>query len=138
VLLGTFVLSNPGIDETILRTVGILSVKTDAPTADEDQVGAFGMILVTDLASGAGVASLPSPIFNGDDDWFVHQMFGYSFLADTSVGTIQDATMLQFDQKARRRLTTGRVAAIVCENIHASQAFNIFWQVRMLSMVSGT
>ncbi len=36
VLLGSFSLSNPGIDETILRTVGSISVSSDQTAASEN------------------------------------------------------------------------------------------------------
>ena len=74
VLLGTFVLSNPGIDETVLRSVGQISVSTDNDGASEQQVGAWGMCIVSDVALAIGITALPSPVSEiSDDFWFVHQ-----------------------------------------------------------------
>ncbi len=81
ILLGSFSLSNPNIDETILRTVGVLSIRSDQIAAPEEQVGAFGMIKVTDLAIAAGAASIPGPVTDiGDDGWFVHVPFAQARL----------------------------------------------------------
>ncbi len=72
VLLGTFTPSVDGIDEVVLRTRGVLAVRSDQTAGSELQIGAFGMIVVTDTAAAAGAASIPSPATDADDDgWFV-------------------------------------------------------------------
>ncbi len=76
ILLGVFVLSNVGIGETVRRTIGNIWVVSDQAAADEVQVGAFGCIVVTDLAAAAGAASIPGPFTDANDDgWFVWQGF---------------------------------------------------------------
>ena len=77
VLLASFTLSNPGIDITLLRCIGGLAVSSDQSVNVEEQVGAFGLILVTDQALAIGITAIPGPFTNGDDDgWFCHQSFG--------------------------------------------------------------
>ena len=72
-LLGTFILSNPPLGETILRTHIRLWVGSDQVAVAEFQQGAFGMMVVTDRAAAAGAASIPGPFTDGGDDgWFVH------------------------------------------------------------------
>ena len=73
VLLGTIALSNPGIDETILRIIGSISIASDATGAIETQIGSVGIIVVSDEAVAAGVASIPGPSTDGSNDgWFAH------------------------------------------------------------------
>ncbi len=140
VLMGGFTLSNPNIDETELRAVGAISVITDDTTTSEQQIGAFGMMLVTDLAVAAGAASIPGPITDREDDgWFVYVPIVQSNIKLSNVGIQTDAGHLyEFDSKAKRRVEEGRQIVIMVENGHATNAFNITMVFRLLSMVSGT
>ena len=72
-LFATLVPTNPGLDITVLRTVGILSISSDQSGAAEQQIGAFGMICVSDSAVAIGVTAMPDPVVDADDDgWFVY------------------------------------------------------------------
>ena len=136
VLLGTFSLSNPNIDETILRTVGVLSVESDQTAATETQIGAFGMISVTDLAAAAGAASIPGPVTDaGDDGWFLYVPFAQTITVATAVGIVR-STQYTFDSKAKRRFEEGQVIAIMAENASSSHGFKIAMVLRLLSMIS--
>ena len=54
----------------------MIMVGSDQVAVVEQQIGALGFIVVSDLAIAAGAASIPSPGFNGSDDgWFVWQAF---------------------------------------------------------------
>ena len=137
VLLASFTISNDGIDETILRSVGVLSVGSDQSGTQEDQIGAFGMIMVTDLAVAAGIASIPGPITDGSDDgWFVHQ----SFVQKTQlVATMSPTVQYVIDSKAKRILEgTGMAIALVGENFHATHGLLMGVQLRLLAQVRGT
>ena len=140
VLLGTFSLSNPNIDETILRTVGTIAVTSDQNAATEDIIGAFGMILVTDLAVTAGVASIPDPVTDtSDDGWFLYVPFAQSLAFSSGVGfDAQFATQYTFDSKAKRRMEEGQQAAIVVANASASFGFQVAMVFRLLSQITGT
>ena len=73
VLISTFVLADALVDLTILRTVGRFSVGSDQSAGLEPQIGAWGLILVTDRAVAAGVASIPGPFTDAPDDgWFLN------------------------------------------------------------------
>ena len=138
VLLGAFSLSNPNIDETILRTVGIISVTSDQTAGSEQQVGAFGLIVVSDLAIAAGAASIPSPITDiQDDGWFAYVPFASQLLVASAVGW-NNSVQYHFDSKAKRRIEEGTQVAIMVENAHATHAFIVGNVFRMLSQVSGT
>jgi len=141
VLLATLTLSNPGIDETVLRNVGIISIQSDQSAATEQQIGAFGMIRVTDIAAAAGVASIPGPITDATDDgWFTYVPFSQAFQFKTGVGFQGGdfAASYQFDSKAKRRVEEGSLLAMVVENAHATNGLQITVVLRTLSMVTGT
>ncbi len=132
--------SNPGIDETILRTVGVVAVASDQAAADEQQIGAFGIVPVTDLAFAAGAASVPGPITDSSDDgWYVYVPFAQLFAFADATGFVSNkATIYQFDSRAKRILAEGTTMALMFENASASFGFNIAVNFRTLSMVRGT
>ena len=140
VLLGSFSLTNPGIDETVLRTVGAFAVQSDQLGATEDQLGAFGMYVVTDRAIAIGLSAIPGPVTNAaTDGWFMWKPILQEFAFGTGVGFIADmATRYDFDSKAKRIVNNGFGIAIMVENIHATHAFEITTSFRLLSMVRGT
>ena len=112
VLLSLVVLSNPGINETIRRTRGVISVRDDAQTS---MIGAFGMVVVNDLAIAAGVASMPGPVTDASDDgWFVWQPFA---VGEGIANTSHD---FEFDSKAMRKIEEGFGVAIIAENAAAT------------------
>ena len=139
VVLGTFVLSNSGIDETILRTVGLMAIKSDQSIADEDQIGAFGMIVVSDTAAALGVTAIPGPISDADNDgWFVYKPWVQAFEFITTTGMYLDTVQYEIDSKAKRIVNDGSTIALVAENAHATDGASLGLQIRMLTMVKGT
>ena len=135
VLLGTFSPSNAGIDETVLRTVGIFGIQTDGVASSELQLGAVGIIVSTAVAAAAGVASLPGPVTQAGDEWFVYMPIVQSWVAN---GVGERMCQYHFDSKAKRIIQAANVFSIVVENSHASEAFDIAFSVRVLSQVRGT
>ena len=140
VLAGSFVLSNPGIDETILRTVGVIGIASDQTAASELQLGAFGFLVVTDLAVAAGAASIPGPVTDiSDDGWFMFVPFVQELRFLSGSGFAPNAVRLyHFDSKAKRKLPDGSSVAVMVENAHATHGFQLFFSLRMLTMVTGT
>ena len=138
VLLGSFALSNPNIDETFLRTVGVLSVQSDQVAASENWSGAFGIVGVTDLAIAAGAASIPGPITDrSDDGWFVYVPFLGTINVGDSTGIQSNIlSLFPFDSKAKRKFDEGQQAALMVENSSASTGFNVQLIFRSLSMIS--
>ena len=98
------------------------------------------MILVTDLAVAAGIASIPDPITDGaDDGWFVYVPIAQSTAFQSSVGVDYNfATQYHFDSRAKRKQQQGQKVAIVASNASASFGFQIAFEFRVLSMVTGT
>ncbi len=109
-LVTTFSLGNPGIDETIRRTRGRISVhSTFAPASGEAVVG---MMVATDVAIGQGVASLPGPLTERSDDlWFVWEPM--LFASGAASDNIQ---VITFDSKAMRKVEEGSGIAVVFES----------------------
>ena len=140
VLLGSFTLSNSNIDETILRNVGVLGVTSDQIATTEVQIGAFGMIVVNDLAVAAGAASIPGPITDRTDDgWFVYVPIVQKLQISSNVGNnFQAVTQYQFDSKAKRVVQEGFQIALMVENASSSTAFDIMAIFRTLSQIRGT
>ena len=140
VLLGSFTLNNNGIDETVLWTVGSIAIKSDQAAASEDQIGAFGLYVVSNRALAIGLSAIPGPVTNASEDgWFVWQGFAQSFEFASGVGVeAQMMTQYPFDSKAKRVVGTGMGIAIMVENAHATHGFDIGVPLRLLSMVRGT
>ncbi len=138
VLLGSFTLNNPGIDETLLRTVGTLFVATDA-LSNESQIGAVGLIPITEIALAAGVASIPGPVSDiGSDGWAFHQTFCQDWSFATAVGQTMGGLSYSFDSRGKRVVSDQHALALVVENAHATQAFDFYIAMRILSQVRGT
>ena len=131
VFLGNFSLDNPGINETVMRTRGLLHISSDQAAAEESQIGAFGMCVVTDQALTIGVTALPGPVSDADDDiWFVWQPIVASGAAVLS-GRL--GWQYEIDSKAMRRIQEGKNVALMIENASASNAFEIGLALRLLS-----
>ena len=114
-LLGSFSLSNPGINEVVRRVRGIISWSSDQTAIAQSQIGGFGMIVVNDLALAAGAASIPGPITDGSDDgWFVWEGISSRGAETIGGGTVSQARII--DSKAMRRIEEGFGIAIMVEN----------------------
>lgn len=139
VLIATATPLNLGIDLTILRTRGWLCYFAGTPTADRFISGAFGIMIVKDLAAAAGVASLPGPATDASDDsWFVHEWFISQLEFGTAVGMEPNfGNSRSFDSKAKRKIEEGEVAVAVVENLTGSGiSFGV--NFRCLDMIRGT
>ncbi len=139
VLLGGFSLSSAGIDETILRTVGVVSTGTDNFHANRDVLGALGMIFVTDNAATVGITAIPGPITDASDDgWFLYVPFAQHVDSSDQTGINPNAfNQIMFDSKAKRIGQGGQQIAIVIEN-RGAVGIEVMVIMRMLSQVRGT
>jgi len=119
VLVASFVLSNAGINEVVRRTRGRFLFTSDQATLYEGSIPAVGMIVVNDLALAAGVASIPGPITDANDDgWFVWESSpGLRGATDGSGATSNTgfSRAVEFDSKAMRRVEEGFGIAVVAE-----------------------
>ena len=127
-LVATFVLSNPGIGETVRRTRGRFFAVSDQASVVEQITGAMGMIVVSDLAIAAGVASIPGPVTDASDDgWFVWEPFITISQVTIGVSNAGAGTQpwFEFDSKAMRKVADGFGIAIVFESLAQGIEVNI-------------
>ncbi len=137
VLIATGVPANAGIDLTVLRTRGIMMAIPSAPSADRFLTGAFGIMLVTDEAAAAGVASVPGPATDADNDgWFVHEWLMSRVEFSDATGLL-DYAIQRYDSKAKRIFEQGQTLVAVVENL-SSNAMSFATNFRCLDMVRGT
>ena len=136
ILLGVFTLNNPGIGETIRRTRGIITVRSDNTAALEFQVGAFGLVVVNDLAAGVGASAIPGPVTDASDDgWFVWQPIAQA--SWTGISGAAEGHVYEFDSKAMRRVEQGfQVAVMVEQTSGALSGFEIMTNFSMLTTIS--
>ncbi len=135
VLLGSLALSNASIDETILRSVGVIGARSDQLAASEDVAGAFGIIQVTNQALAAGVALMPGLVTDvGDDGWFTYVPMSLGIFFGTAIGfDMQSMTQYHFDSKAKRRVEEGQSLAFIVENGSAANGMAVALAFRLLS-----
>jgi len=120
VLVASFVLSNPGINETIRRTRGRILFNSDQATVFEGSVPVLGMMVVSDLALAAGAASIPGPDTDRQDDgWFVWEpgpmLSGQTDGSSSSAVGVAGAYGFEFDSKAMRKNVEGFGVAVMVE-----------------------
>ncbi len=126
VVLAFGTLSNPGIGETIRRSLGNIHIVSDQNAASERQSGAYGMIVINDLAAAAGAASIPGPVTDNDDDgWFVWQGFSQLMVIPASGGSALEGKVYPFDSRAMRRIEEGFQFAMMVENFSSVHVFEI-------------
>ena len=139
VLVAAFTLDNDGIDETVLRTVGLLTVASDQDTSDEQQFGALGIIVVTDVAIATGITAIPDPVSEvGDDGWLLYVPFGSMLRVQDQTGFSPDwGQRYPFDSKAKRVVHSGFSLAVVVANA-GTHGIDVRVAFRLLSQVRGT
>ena len=129
VLLGFFFLET-GFEETLVRVRGTMTVVTDQAAAVEEQIGAFGMIRVTDRAIAAGAASIPGPGTDADDDgWFVWVPFAQL----SGSAALGPGEPIMIDSKAQRIVREGQQLAVMVENLSATDGLFFSCHLRALS-----
>ncbi len=132
--------TNAGDQElTIRRTRGLVATHTDRSVASEIQLGAFGIGVFTNTAIAAGIASLPDPVTDVEDEiWFVYGHISSQFKFGSDIAfDAQNATLWEFDSKAMRKVPQGYAIAFIIANSHATTGFNATVAFRFLSSVTG-
>jgi len=139
VLMAIGVLDNPGLTETVIRSRGTISVITDTPLAAAPQVqlGAFGIVVVNDIAAALGVTAIPGPVTDQDDEgWFVWQPIGQAIDATGSTAVTAHSVQYQFDSKAARRIETGFSMALMIENASAADVMLAHLSISQLTKIN--
>ncbi len=104
--------------ETLIRTRGLFSWRSDQQAADEALLGAVGIAVVTAQAVSVGITAIPHP----DTDsawggWLWHSYFSSSLSLGTSVGfDANDMQRIWIDSKAMRKVDEDERLVVVVEN----------------------
>ena len=119
--------------ETVIRIRGTLLVSGDATDAGFVYNGAIGAIIVTETAVTAGIASLPDPVSDADDDgWMFYRSFAGIPSGDGAAGAL-GAQLLELDVKAERRMPDGHRLVFVVANASTAIGFKFVLLLRALS-----
>ena len=114
--LGSFGIATAVGAATIVRTRGYFNCAIVAATASSLICGAFGIITVSADAFAAGVGSMPGPITDSGDDWYVWEPIVLQNLAtDPHEVDGRTSQLTHFDSRGMRKLKFGEVSAVVVE-----------------------
>ncbi len=104
---------------TVVRTRGMIGIRTDQVAATEDQAASFGYAIVSDQAVAIGVTAVPTPVTDRSSDaWFVYE----DILADiNSVGSAtsnmgKTGEYKDYDSRAMRKVEDGFQMITVVES----------------------
>jgi len=124
--------------ETVIRTRGLLSITTDNDASAEEQLGAYGIAVVSEPAATVGITAIPTPVVDASwGGWLYHSYFASRTALNTAVGFAEAASAvinIVIDSKAMRKVDEDDRLVMVIEN--ASPDGMKFWDmVRILSKV---
>jgi len=101
---------------TVVRTRGVLSIRSDQAAAREQQICAYGHAVVSDQSVAVGVTAIPTPATDdGSDLWFLFQVMQGFFEFRDNTGTQQTQGQLEVDSKAMRKVEDGQDLVQVLE-----------------------
>ena len=118
---------------TIVRTRGVIVLRSDQVAATEDYGAAVGFSVVSDQAVAIGVTAVPTPNTDVSSDlWFVYETIFGRFLFASAVGQNDgQVVQRQFDSKAMRKVEDGQDLSVTVEAA-PFQGSSITVQNRML------
>ena len=122
--------------ETVIRTRGFLAISPDQNATNEQQVGAFGICVVTAQAESVGITAIPHP----DTDaawggWLYHTYFACQMRVGDSTGFISPSGISwAIDSKAMRKVDEDERLVVVIEN-SAGFGLQVYNSERFLTKV---
>jgi len=122
--------------ETLIRTRGLITISTDQTVADEVQIGAIGIGVVTAQAVSVGITAIPHPMTDaGWGGWLWHSYYSYDFAFATAVGFEGNlANQIPVDSKAMRKVDEDERLVLVIQN-QAVNGIILFSSLRLLSKI---
>ena len=135
-LLQTFVAIVGG--ETVIRTRGSVGWQSDQAVADEVQLGAFGICVVSEQAATIGITAVPHPATDAAwGGWLWHSYFQSKLEFLSAVGLEPNFmhTMV-VDSKAMRKVLDDEILCVVVENSHATFGIDVADSFRFLTKVN--
>ena len=140
VILGSGVTST-GAALTLMRTRGLLHLYlTSATAAGDGYTGAMGIIVVSDQAFAAGVASMPSPANEAESNgWLYHQFLSvHAGEAGGLSGGPEGSQRVDVDSKAMRKFDSEQTVVAILEVTETGTAVaNVAFDSRLLLQDSG-
>jgi len=102
---------------TIVRTRGLVMVRSDQNAVSEDQELGYGHAIVSEQASAIGVTAIPTPVTDMDSDlWFVYESLVQRLTFADATGFNPTAGEVRyFDSKAMRKVEDGQDIVTVAE-----------------------
>ena len=90
---------------TILRTRLLVTLDSDQIVASENPTGAYGEIVVKEIATGIGVTAVPGPLTDPDADWYIYQGMTARLRFVTAAGFESNSgAHWEIDSKAMRKV----------------------------------
>ena len=113
--VGSFEVVEPAL--TLVRTRGSLIIAiTTSGSANNIINAAFGIIVVSNEAQAAGIASLPGPLSEIENDWVVYvPICMHADLVATNPNDLGAVARLDFDSRGMRKMKLGETLAFVLE-----------------------
>ncbi len=97
-----------GLDITIRRVRGLLTIVTDNFAASEQQSGVFGAIMVNEEAFTIGATAVPGPVSDPDAEWSIWMPFNtQQFVYTSASANIPATSSWPFDSKSQRIVRSG-------------------------------
>ena len=119
---------------TIVRTRGLLRIRSDQQAADEFQQVSFGHCVVSDQAIAIGVTAVPTPDTDMDSDlWYVFEQLWSQFDFISGVGfSSSGGNEIRYDSKAMRKVEEGETDISVAESSSTSSGLVLTHSFRQL------
>jgi len=118
---------------TVVRTRGLVYVRSDQTANTETPFGAFGLAVVSEQASAIGVTAVPTPITDESSDlWFLYQFVATGLQVSSAVGIPGPANVYEFDSKAMRKVEDGQDVISVFENGSSADGLSYIAKFRFL------
>ena len=119
---------------TVVRTRGMLRVKSDQDVEDERYGGGFGIAVVSDQSVAIGATAVPTPVTDyGSDLWFVIEQI-YASISSADDTGITDPLGVEriLDSKAMRKVDVGQDIIVVAESPAFGTSMDLTSAFRML------
>ncbi len=123
-----------GTPVTHIRERGLLTIFSDQVAADENQLGAIGFAVVSEVAGAAGAASIPGPFTEADwDGWYAWApiVARFEFLTVSGIEPHMGIEV-PIDSKAMRKVNDEDSLVIMIENGSSTDGFNAAYIGRSL------
>ena len=102
---------------TIVRTRGVMYIRSDQAAASETYGAALGFAVVSNQASSIGVTAVPTPVADqGSDLFFVYEQLFSHLSVRSDIGQLVEGQFLKWDSKAMRKVNDDQDIVSVLEN----------------------